>query len=64
MQHPFSVESPNRGRLNDLVSRVVEATARMRALQAELRGASLRAQSQDPQHLNHTQLPRIFDGKS
>ncbi|MHA3724257.1 hypothetical protein ACXR2T_10295 [Leucobacter sp. HY1910] len=36
MQHPFSVESPNRGRLNDLVSRVVEATARMRALQAEL----------------------------
>ncbi|MHA3722491.1 HNH endonuclease signature motif containing protein [Leucobacter sp. HY1910] len=36
MQHPFSVESPNRGRLNDLVSRVVEVDARMRALQAEL----------------------------
>ncbi|MHA3683178.1 HNH endonuclease signature motif containing protein [Leucobacter sp. HY1908] len=36
MQHPFSVESPNRGRLNDLVTRVVEVDARMRALQAEL----------------------------
>lgn len=36
MQHPFSAESPNRGRLNDLVSRVVAVDARMRALQAEL----------------------------
>ncbi|MHA3684572.1 hypothetical protein ACXR2W_09985 [Leucobacter sp. HY1908] len=36
MQHPFSAESPNRGRLNDLVSRVVDVDARMRALQAEL----------------------------
>ncbi|MHA3724573.1 HNH endonuclease signature motif containing protein [Leucobacter sp. HY1910] len=36
MQHPFSLESPNRGRLNDLVTRVVEVDARMRSLQAEL----------------------------
>ena len=45
MEHPFGVESPFRGQLTDLVSRVVDVEVRLRAIQAER--AALLAEAYD-----------------